>query len=175
MAVCTSAFTSNGAFSPEACLAKPNRLETRNFVRRTWYPILSARPRCSSLRDVSASRSEYPSIAVSGLLISCAAPPTSWPSEASFSDWTSCSCKRVRFSYESRDVRNRLSSSRSSKCCLTKTIAPMSTILPSVSTSRKLRTAGGRSEEHTSELQSPYDLVCRLLLEKKKKKNSITH
>src|SRR5574342_232516 len=27
-----------------------------------------------------------------------------------------------------------------------------------------------RSEEHTSELQSPPDLVCRLLLEKKKKK-----
>src|SRR5437867_9058052 len=27
-----------------------------------------------------------------------------------------------------------------------------------------------RSEEHTSELRSPYDLVCRLLLEKKKKK-----
>src|SRR5438094_7740694 len=29
-----------------------------------------------------------------------------------------------------------------------------------------------RSEEHTSELQSPYDLVCRLLLEKKKKKRT---
>src|SRR5437867_8527488 len=27
-----------------------------------------------------------------------------------------------------------------------------------------------RSEEHTSELQSPYDIVCRLLLEKKNKK-----
>src|SRR5437868_7578463 len=27
----------------------------------------------------------------------------------------------------------------------------------------------GRSEEHTSELQSRFDLVCRLLLEKKKK------
>src|SRR5258708_18336542 len=27
---------------------------------------------------------------------------------------------------------------------------------------------GGRSEEHTSELQSPDHLVCRLLLEKKK-------
>src|SRR5207248_8325899 len=25
-----------------------------------------------------------------------------------------------------------------------------------------------RSEEHTSELQSPYDIVCRLLLERKK-------
>src|SRR5256885_3813101 len=31
-----------------------------------------------------------------------------------------------------------------------------------------------RSEEHTSELQSPCNLVCRLLLEKKKK-NIITH
>src|SRR6266513_4652327 len=32
----------------------------------------------------------------------------------------------------------------------------------------------GRSEEHTSELQSRFDLVCRLLLEKKKK-NLIHH
>src|SRR2546426_3793519 len=31
---------------------------------------------------------------------------------------------------------------------------------------------GARSEEHTSELQSPCNLVCRLLLEKKKKKES---
>src|SRR5256885_15376306 len=31
------------------------------------------------------------------------------------------------------------------------------------------RRAGIRSEEHTSELQSPCNLVCRLLLEKKKK------
>src|SRR5204863_8648901 len=31
-----------------------------------------------------------------------------------------------------------------------------------------------RSEEHTSELQSRRDLVCRLLLEKKKKKTSST-
>src|SRR5207249_11775603 len=30
-----------------------------------------------------------------------------------------------------------------------------------------------RSEEHTSELQSRFDLVCRLLLEKKKKKKSV--
>src|SRR6266705_3645959 len=29
-----------------------------------------------------------------------------------------------------------------------------------------------RSEEHTSELQSPYDLVCRLLLAKKKKQTN---
>src|SRR5437762_7516498 len=32
-----------------------------------------------------------------------------------------------------------------------------------------------RSEEHTSELQSPMYLVCRLLLEKKKKKSQPRH
>src|SRR5256885_6443999 len=38
--------------------------------------------------------------------------------------------------------------------------------------SPRFRHASGsvRSEEHTSELQSPCNLVCRLLLEKKKKK-----
>src|SRR2546426_7364240 len=32
-----------------------------------------------------------------------------------------------------------------------------------------------RSEEHTSELQSPCNLVCRLLLEKKKNKKQLLH
>src|SRR2546428_13252869 len=32
----------------------------------------------------------------------------------------------------------------------------------------------GRSEEHTSELQSRSDLVCRLLLEKKKKRKTVS-
>src|SRR5690348_18156254 len=40
----------------------------------------------------------------------------------------------------------------------------------------KVRSIGwiesSRSEEHTSELQSPVHLVCRLLLEKKKKKDN---
>src|SRR2546426_5890521 len=36
------------------------------------------------------------------------------------------------------------------------------------------RRQGRRSEEHTSELQSPCNLVCRLLLEKKKKKHKHT-
>src|SRR5256885_3931858 len=43
----------------------------------------------------------------------------------------------------------------------------ISTVCLRVATSR-------RSEEHTSELQSPCNLVCRLLLEKKKK-NIFTH
>src|SRR2546427_4678975 len=33
----------------------------------------------------------------------------------------------------------------------------------------------GRSEEHTSELQSQSNLVCRLLLEKKKKRDTTSH
>src|SRR5690242_8453692 len=37
--------------------------------------------------------------------------------------------------------------------------------------SREFLVSGLRSEEHTSELQSHVNLVCRLLLEKKKKKN----
>src|SRR3712207_7099750 len=37
----------------------------------------------------------------------------------------------------------------------------------------RLAAAGCRSEEHTSELQSRQYLVCRLLLEKKKNKNSL--
>src|SRR5258706_7131799 len=69
------------------------------------------------------------------------------------------------------------------------TLFPYTTLfrsLPSNSTSRSppLRPAfaagllfwtslNNRSEEHTSELQSLTNLVCRLLLEKKKKKNII--
>src|SRR5437773_8749894 len=37
-----------------------------------------------------------------------------------------------------------------------------------------LSMGGNRSEEHTSELQSHHDLVCRLLLEKKKKVTTVT-
>src|SRR5256885_10977703 len=36
---------------------------------------------------------------------------------------------------------------------------------------RPVAETGFRSEEHTSELQSPCNLVCRLLLEKKKKRS----
>src|SRR5438067_1267560 len=42
--------------------------------------------------------------------------------------------------------------------------------LRSVGPARAGASGSERSEEHTSELQSRFDLVCRLLLEKKKKK-----
>src|SRR5947207_5262006 len=50
---------------------------------------------------------------------------------------------------------------------------PTSPFLPSEWATKAIMTflrGDARSEEHTSELQSHSDLVCRLLLEKKKKK-----
>src|SRR5256885_11598526 len=47
----------------------------------------------------------------------------------------------------------------------------LSAIRIQIQEERKLREIIPRSEEHTSELQSPCNLVCRLLLEKKKKTN----
>src|SRR5207249_5799895 len=43
--------------------------------------------------------------------------------------------------------------------------------ISAVTARRGMATVTSRSEEHTSELQSRFDLVCRLLLEKKKKEN----
>src|SRR5215211_8552443 len=48
------------------------------------------------------------------------------------------------------------------------------TTAPGVDAARNPARAAARSEEHTSELQSHSDLVCRLLLEKKKKTKRTT-
>src|SRR2546430_9304370 len=47
---------------------------------------------------------------------------------------------------------------------------PASALTASGAVSVSVTNPGSRSEEHTSELQSQSNLVCRLLLEKKKKK-----
>src|ERR1035437_10877077 len=56
--------------------------------------------------------------------------------------------------------------------------APSETVSPSSwSTSCSVRTSSlacTRSEEHTSELQSRQYLVCRLLLDKKKQRNTVS-
>src|SRR5207247_9061782 len=53
---------------------------------------------------------------------------------------------------------------------------PPTTPITTANTRARAITPGesARSEEHTSELQSRVDLVCRLLLEKKKRKNKTT-
>src|SRR5690606_40139639 len=47
--------------------------------------------------------------------------------------------------------------------------------LENVMASRHSRSRAGRSEEHTSELQSRENLVCRLLLEKKKRSSILVY
>src|SRR2546427_11994376 len=51
-------------------------------------------------------------------------------------------------------------------------LAPYSYHAPAGASLEQLRHRGLRSEEHTSELQSQSNLVCRLLLEKKKKRHN---
>src|SRR2546426_4238861 len=50
-------------------------------------------------------------------------------------------------------------------CCRTRKSGPLAA-------KSATKPIAARSEEHTSELQSPCNLVCRLLLEKKKKINN---
>src|SRR2546426_8318986 len=51
----------------------------------------------------------------------------------------------------------------------------LSAISPAARDHKPTRPNGYRSEEHTSELQSPCNLVCRLLLEKKKQRQPYSH
>src|SRR6266540_303726 len=66
--------------------------------------------------------------------------------------------------------RSRVSSARAGP---DSTIGPPSDARSSSSTMPRCKPLQLRSEEHTSELQSHHDLVCRLLLEKKKKPKKI--
>src|SRR5438874_12956023 len=69
-----------------------------------------------------------------------------------------CSITTRECPRSTRRWNNRSSMATSSKCS------------PVVGSSKMKRLPIARSEEHTSELQSRRDLVCRLLLEKKKNK-----
>src|SRR5690242_21490024 len=66
-----------------------------------------------------------------------------------------CACRAAR---TRRRPRRRSGAGRSARCA-----------------GRETPRVSPRSEEHTSELQSHVNLVCRLLLEKKKKKKYIHH
>src|SRR5437667_9211713 len=58
---------------------------------------------------------------------------------------------------------------------ITAAIATFSAVSRRRRTGSTPTTSPGRSEEHTSELQSHHDLVCRLLLEKKKEETYQSH
>src|SRR5437763_5987832 len=58
--------------------------------------------------------------------------------------------------------------SRSESAAQKEPIGPVTIVIAQTEHDVKIETMSPRSEEHTSELQSPMYLVCRLLLEKKK-------
>src|SRR5256885_5468451 len=71
-------------------------------------------------------------------------------------------CSAIHTRSKPRAMRSESGASRGSKACAStpRRLSASSTALPE-----------RRSEEHTSELQSPCNLVCRLLLEKKKNRS----
>src|SRR5258708_14243496 len=73
--------------------------------------------------------------------------------------------------------RSHTRSTSCNRCDDSTTAQPERAGSPSIKVSISSRPAGSRprSEEHTSELQSPDHLVCRLLLEKKKTKQYTKH
>src|SRR5205809_3559156 len=83
---------------------------------------------------------------------------------------------------DSSPARATIASSRSSEvndatpqpppACSARTKPPWSSLAVADSSRRPRKVTAVRSEEHTSELQSRLHLVCRLLLEKKKKRTS---
>src|SRR5690242_21194214 len=95
----------------------------------------------------------------------CSSPATSWVTSRSVWPRRSRSCSR-------RGTALQPSTSRCSASTPSKLGAPDSLGFPCRCTRR---CALARSEEHTSELQSHVNLVCRLLLEKKKKKKITYH
>src|SRR5258708_38835735 len=78
---------------------------------------------------------------------------------------TSSHCTGVRAPALARDRSCAASMSPASKACTPDAERSNSTQLPALAWASA---RAERSEEHTSELQSPDHLVCRLLLEKKK-------
>src|ERR1039457_7317086 len=77
------------------------------------------------------------------------------------------------FFFSSRRRHTRLQGDWSSDVCSSDlSSCPNSPLFPAIC---RTSTAHNRSEEHTSELQSPCNLVCRLLLEKKGETRLLRH
>src|SRR5580658_6921982 len=98
---------------------------------------------------------------------------SSWAaSEKALSAWLICAAQPLRAATLPRitQFRRRLDSLHRQTVC--QTCLPSPLLFPSATGTRWswyaetcARLCGARSEEHTSELQSPCNLVCRLLLE----------
>src|SRR5699024_12146559 len=84
-------------------------------------------------------------------------------------DWSSDVCSSdLIIGKKSGNSSDSVSKSESEKICLSCTKAAPRSLESLKTLYVRFKVVTPRSEEHTSELQSRFDLVCRLLLEKKK-------
>src|SRR5688572_31297939 len=74
-----------------------------------------------------------------------------------------------------RSLRTAATRTVSEPCFATSITVPSASGFRDSASTNTARRAAPRSEEHTSELQSQSNLVCRLLLEKKKNKKKTKH
>src|SRR5437879_9003903 len=86
-------------------------------------------------------------------------------------------CQKAADQQSGPDASTTPSVTEAAKTAVKKAIEPKPLVIPadtviSVVLDQTISSKASRSEEHTSELQSPMYLVCRLLLEKKKRKNN---
>src|SRR5438067_6359512 len=112
-----------------------------------------------------------------GRVLGCADGPASFNAEATRLGWRVTSCDPL-YRCAAGEIRARIAATFDEVIDQTRRNAGefvWGADIPSVDALARLRAGAmdaflARSEEHTSELQSRFDLVCRLLLEKKKKK-----
>src|SRR5256885_843016 len=159
-------------------LTTMGRLTTRMHAMRAW--------------SVTMPSSRRPSAAPAGGCGGCTASPRVWASMSLFfssrrrhtrlqGDWSSDVCSS---DLEIRAFRHRCPHAGGA-CAVPGDLQVRAAALPERGGAHRgerrpavgafaYRIGTGRSEEHTSELQSPCNLVCRLLLEKKKKTVSLS-
>src|SRR5207249_5177659 len=125
------------------------------------------RPGHSSSRSGDTSRNPTPRTVWSN-----SSSAASWSLRRRLPTWTSTTLlsgsKWRSHTFSSSSVRRITSSGRKRKCSSSwNSLGVSSSFLPLTLTLcfRRSSSTGPRSEEHTSELQSRFDLVCRLLLE----------
>src|SRR5437763_3943599 len=159
--------------------SSPKSIENR--VATTSAPAPDTGPSSGRSRCASAGAARYPVSSAAIVMPSCA--PDSWNDSSRSALRTVAAVRSPRSACRSISARSTVTSENSAATkpafaavSATNASSGSSTVVttgafsPTVVCVSRPAALTTRSEEHTSELQSPMYLVCRLLLEKKKKK-----
>src|SRR5438034_3348030 len=166
--------------SQRAHAAAVSGRRARTLVPRPAAESISKSPPASATRSCMLSRPWLPPYAARWRAAETSKPrPSSCTTSCSIplaalsSTSTTCACAwRMMFVSASCATRKQVvSTAAGGRCASGARARRLTSPARLASRSTYQRNDASRSEEHTSELQSHSDLVCRLLLEKKKKQN----